>query len=710
MKAIFILISLFTALHTTVVAQNIMRVHNSGNLIYQEQISNVDSLTYTDTTSTFFPSYGEFLLPIAGIDSITFASAVEDEIYIVYTGGTATIINPFVNDGVSITDSAGHVTVTSTYASGNLRYNVLGSTDNGSLTLTSAQPVKIILSHASITNPGGAAVSLMAATESELFLSSGTVTTISDASTSKGSGALYASGSLTINGTGTLVVNGYKKHGIAADATVTLKSGNVVVATAASDGIHADDVIQEGGAVSIYPTGDGIDASNSITIGGGEVTVVAASADVKGLKATNITINDGICRVTVTGDQSKAIKSSETTTLNGGTTSLVAAGSVVLAESGSGVDPSYCTGIKSDGNVVINGGELTITCAITNKGGKGISADGNVTINGGVVNITTAGDGATYTNESGEPDSYAATAISADGHINLLAGTITCSSSGTAGKGVSADSTITIGNANASDDLLTLDVTTSGNRFWVTGTGQDADYANPKAVKAEGNLTVNSGIIKIQCTQTTAGGEGLESKATLTINGGQITANTYDDCINAATHIQVNGGTHSLTARGNDGMDCNGTLTVAGGLTISKGAGGPEEGFDCDMNTFKVLGGIMVGTGGNTSNPSAQVSTQNSLKLSIQPNQHICIKNASNQVVLMYALPKISGGGGFGMGNGKMIVLFSSPAFVNGSYTIEYGGTITGGTNVNGYYTGATYSGGTSKAFTVNSRLTTVTI
>ncbi|MFN8294227.1 MAG: carbohydrate-binding domain-containing protein [Chitinophagales bacterium] len=708
-KALLFLPLIFTLVAIKGKAQNVLRVHNSNNLIYQQQVDNIDSLKLANSNSSFYPNTGMFELPIVGIDSITFTNNVDSEIYIIYHGSQATIINPFSAAGVTITDSAGHVTATSTYSTANLKYNILGTTANGSLKLTSAQSVRLIMSHASITNPGGAAIALLGSTVSEMFLSAGTINTLNDATTASTNGALYATGNLTIAGSGTLNVNGYKKHAIAVDDTLIVESGILNIAQAASDGIHVNDYIQNGGTITITPIGDGVDASKTIELNNGNLTIVAASKDIKGLKATTATINNGTTNITVSGEQSKAIKTSNSTTINGGEISLTASGTVVLEASGSGYDPSYCTGIKSDVDVIINGGDLTIQCPASNAGGKGISADRNVVVNGGNINISTAGNGATYTNENAITDSYGATCISADTGISLLAGKIVCSSSGTAGKGVSSDGTITIGNQGANDTLLNLSVTTSGNRFLVSGSGQNADYANPKAIKADGNLTVNSGIINANCTQSTEGGEGLESKDSLFVKGGQITATTYDDCINAATHIEVSGGTHSLTARGNDGLDCNGTIVVSGGLTISKGAGGPEEGFDCDNNTFKVLGGTMVGTGGNTSNPTTNVSTQNSLKLSITPNQNICIKNAANQVVLIYALPTLSGGGGGG-GNNKIVMLFSDPAFVNGTYTIQYGGTISGGANFNGYYTGATYSGGSSQTFTVSSKYTTVNL
>lgn len=694
-------------------AQGIMRVHNSNNLIFQQEVENIDSLKFTNSTSIFYPTTGMFSLPIAGIDSITFANNFTDEIYIIYNGSQTTIINPFSAQGVTITANAGHVIVASTYPNPNLKYNILGITSNGSLNLTSDQPILLIMSGVNITNPVGAAIALNGVAVSTMFLSTGTVNTLFDGSASTGNAALYSKKGLNITGDGTLNVNGFVKHGIKVDATLAIESGIINIAQSASDGINAKDYTQNGGIITIVPTSDGIDISNTLILNGGDLTVNAVSVDVKGIKATTVLINDGTHHITVSGDQSKAIKSSENTTINGGNVSLIASGSVVLELSGNGYDPSYCIGIKSDANVVVNGGNLIIQALASNYGGRGISADGNIVVNGGIVNITTLGNGNTYTNETGVRDSYTSACIKADGDISLLEGEIMCSGSGTGGKGISADGTITIGNLAANDALLNLNVTTSGNRFLVSGSGQNADYANPKAIKSLGNLTVNSGVITVKCTQTTEGGEGLESKAFMYLKGGQLTVTTYDDCINASTHIEISGGTHLFTASGNDGVDSNGTLTISGGLIISKGAGGPEGGFDCDNNTFKVLGGIMIGTGGNTSNPATNASTQNFLKLSITSNQNICIKNASNQVILTFALPAISGGGGGPGGpggNNKMVVLFSDPLFVNGTYTIQYGGTISGGSNLNGYYTGATYSGGSSKSFTVSSKYTSLNL
>lgn len=702
------LFSMLVLLCTKSVSQDLLHIHNNGSIIYTQQVSSIDSLKLRQRTSSVYSGNNLYELPITDIDSITFAVQRDSEIYIIYNESEVTVINPFEAAGVTITNSAGHVTVNSSYPSAGLAYHISGITADGSLDLSSTEQVKLILYGVNITNTTGAAISINNQTNCAIVLASGTESTLNDAVTSVANGAFYSTGDVTISGEGTLKINGYKKHGIATDGAFDIISGIIEILNAASDGIHADSYHQAGGSLQIVPLGDGIDVSKMITIEAGTLMINAASKDIKGLKASSVIISGGTIDITVSGEQAKAIKSSENITISGGEINIVASGTIVLVASGSGYDPSYCTGIKSDADVLIQGGSLTIDCPASNAGGKGISADGDIFIEGGDVNITTAGNGAKYTNTAGTADSYTAACIKSDKNISLISGNISCTSSGTGGKGISADSAMLIGSLLGEDELLLLNVTTTGARFLVSGSGQNADYANPKAIKAEGTLTINSGIINVNTT--TEGGEGLESKAKLYINGGQITANTYDDGINAASHIEVSGGKHALKASNNDGMDSNGTLTVSGGMVISKGAGGPEEGFDCDNNTFKITGGIIVGVGGNTSNPTVAVSTQNALKLSITSNQNICIKNAANEIVLIYAIPSITGGGGPGGGGNKAVVLFSDPAFTNGSYTIFYGGTISGGTAFNGYYSGATYSGGSSQTFNVSSILTTLSI
>lgn len=126
-------------------------------------------------------------------------------------------------------------------------------------------------------------------------------------------------------------------------------------------------------------------------------------------------------------------------------------------------------------------------------------------------------------------------------------------------------------------------------------------------------IVINGGTIHI--TTTGSGGEGIESKSTLTINGGDIYIKAVDDAINAGKAIYINGGNIVAHSTTNDGIDSNGTLTVTGGRVFAIGASSPEAGFDCDNSTFKITGGLLIGVGGSTSTPTANVSTQASVIL-----------------------------------------------------------------------------------------------
>ncbi len=300
--------------------------------------------------------------------------------------------------------------------------------------------------------------------------------------------------------------------------------------------------------------------------------------------------------------------------------------------------------------------------------------------------------------------------------MSITGGTFTLSSTGAGGKGINVGTTslysnLTIGTANGNNEDINLNVSTSGERITVTGGGWGGgDYANPKAIRVIGTLTVNSGNITVNCTQSQEGGECLESKTIVIINGGNINAySKNDDVINAANNITINGGTIYAYSEGNDGIDSNGTMFLNGGFVVSNGSRSPEEGFDCDFNQFKITGGTHIGTGGGTSTPTSSVCTQPSIRINTMPEYAIQILDASGNVICTYLCPAFSGGGGGwpgpGGGSSSMVMLFTDPQLQTGqTYTVKYHGTISGGTEWNGYYTGnVTYSGGDTATVTLNS-------
>jgi hypothetical protein len=139
--------------------------------------------------------------------------------------------------------------------------------------------------------------------------------------------------------------------------------------------------------------------------------------------------------------------------------------------------------------------------------------------------------------------------------------------------------------------------------YIVSGSGENVDYSNPKCIKAEGNLTMHGG--RIRGFSQAEGGEGFESKKTLTINGGVFEATTYDDCINASESVVINGGYLYCGATNNDCIDSNGSgsnsVVINGGIVLCFTAATPEVGIDSDNSSgLKFNGGTIVSFGSGT--------------------------------------------------------------------------------------------------------------
>ena len=706
-----------------------LHTHRNGNVTFEKRISQIDSIWFQNNSAVFTYNSGMQTIQFVNIDSVTFStdSVIPTyDIYIVYNGNSATITNPLASAGVTITDSAARVNVVTTAGINDITYHVSGSTTDGCLNISSDKRFNLSLEGASIISTSGAAINSIIDKKMTVVLANNTTNYLKDCANGTQKAALYSKGQVFFYGSGTLTVDGQTKHAISSGDYIEIYGGNIIVTSAVSDGLHGDYIRMHGGSVTVSGTsGDGLDGDTGfIEINGGTLNVTVATADTKAIKCdSTLTINGGNITITASGAQTKGLKSDRNITINGGELNITASGGTVLETVNNQNNPSYCSAIATDGTVNINGGTISLTLPTSNNGGKGISADGNIYITDGSLIIITAGNGAAYTVSGSTKDSYSCSCIKSDANIYITGGYTYCSSSGSGGKGIRADSTLVIGAADAADSLLILNVSTSGERFTVTSGGgggwppgpggNSGDYCNPKAIRADGNLTINSGIITVNCTQSGEGGEGIESKAILNLNGGQLYITSVgDDAINAANQLNINGGVTYAASTNNDGIDSNGPMYVTGGFTIAAASHTPEEAFDCDNYTFGITGGTIIGTapsGNMWSAPTTSACTQHVLKYTHTGNNAIqLIRNSDNAVILTFKVPAISGGGGWpgSGGSSSAVMTFSSPEFIQGTYTLKYGGTISGGTEWHNYYTGATYTGGSSKTVTVSSAIT----
>lgn len=398
------------------------------------------------------------------------------------------------------------------------------------------------------------------------------------------------------------------------------------------------------------------------------------------------------CNITIPAAVKDGVHTNESVIIGGGVINISSAGDAIQCEEGGitmtrgfvklATTENKAHGLKSALDFVMSGGG--VQAQVAGAASKGVSCDANFTMTGGKITALTF---QTALYEDGDLSSCAG--IKCDGNLLISGGEVNLKSTGAAGKGISCDGAITI----------------SGGTVRVITTGTQCVYnrldSSAKGIKADGALTIEGGTVLVKATGG-EGSEGIESKSALTVNNGTIAALCYDDCMNASKSIVINGGTIYCYSSGNDGIDSNGTLTITGGVIVSSGTTAPEEGFDCDQNTFKITGGIILGVGGSTSTPTSSVSTQRSVIYngSGSDGQYISIQSASGTNILTYQIPR---------SYSRMTLLFSSPNLVAGSYTIYKGGAVSGGTEFFGLYTGTSYSGGTSAAtFTSSSMVTTV--
>ncbi|MGN0201795.1 MAG: carbohydrate-binding domain-containing protein [Candidatus Cryptobacteroides sp.] len=324
--------------------------------------------------------------------------------------------------------------------------------------------------------------------------------------------------------------------------------------------------------------------------------------------------------------------------------------------------------------------------------GKCMKTDLDVNMAGGKLLFSTSGI-SEYDSE--EKDVSSPACIKADRDVSINGGIHVLKSTGTGGKGINVDGAFRMYGG-------TVTVTTTGGKYTYNKTlGQTA---SPKGVKADGDITIDGGSLNISVTGASDGSEGIESKTGIYINGGELFVHAYDDAMNASKSININGGKVCCLADNNDGIDSNGTLSIAGGLVISSGATGPEEAFDCDnSNNFKITGGTLIGTGGSSIAPSGS-STQRSViynGISATSGKKLCILDSSGEPLMTYEFPRTMS---------SISLFFSSPGLTDGTYSVSTGGTLSGAEEGwNGYQSGGSWSDGTQLGtFTSSGIVTTV--
>jgi len=647
-----------------------------GSVVYQIPAAQAGEMVYSDGVNL------TILNKVFSLDDVTRmyidATEVEDNtVNVAYDGSSATVkVAGNIAQYVDAIVSDGHVCVTQSSevadeTCGEITYSLSGSSEDGEFYLEGSYKATVELRGLTLTNANpvysGAAICIMDGKRIDFSVKSGTTNTLTDCASPSSDveqkSALYCKGHLELKGKGSLTVNGKYAHGIKSAEYMQLKNADITVATAVKDGISCDQYfLMESGTLTVKSVGD--DAIQCDLDGD---TNTGETTDHDDEDSGNIYINGGTLNLTSTAAGAKTIKADSTLVINDGTLTLNASGSVDTSDSS---DPSYVAALKG-GKVVINGGSIIAT--VKGNAGRGIAAY-DVETNGGTLTINNSAATATVSS-----DVKGAKGIKGL-NIALNAGTITIKMTAAGGKGIRAgDGTQSSsggggawfapggggggpggggGGGGQGGGSSWTNITGSYTQGLSDGTGptlsittassQNSSSSN-KGIKAICAATIYGGTTEVYTSVD--GAEGLESKTSITIAGGQHYLKCYDDCINSAGKIYFNGGVTVAYSNGNDAVDSNAGTT--GAVTIGNGAllaystkGAPEEAIDCDNNSYIQITGTGYAIGAGAAQSSTTGTISNAVQgysfpgsASFKANAYNTLADASGNNLITFMFP-----------------------------------------------------------------------
>lgn len=703
-----------------------------------------DDLTITVTTEEIPEETGDGIIHLngdsidaAGVDNVTvdgttvtITAAGEYEIEGTLTDGQIAVASTvgkkdavkITLDGVSVTSSTG-----SAFDAENGKITLI--TDTANTFVTTAADAAAVYSKKDLTIQGGGSITANSDSGNGIHCKKDLTIEDVDVTVTAGNNGIKGNQSVTVaDSAGDITVTAVK-DGITSDQAPEIDS-----ATGAFD---ADSIVDDGGAVTINggtinitttgttKTGDGIQADTLLTITGGDITINATGEAIKSnfsqydvtdatdyaaneatVAAYNgcIVISGGEITATAGEDGIKAINSFE---MRGGNVTVEAqldgiqAGKAYTAlDLGTGTDDETVI-YETNGVVNITGGNLTITAAggatrtIKDNDGnttlddidyscKGIKARKLIDISGGTLNVNALDD-----------------AIHSNHTANISGGTITVQSCDDGVHGeyylyISGDAYIDV--QKSYEGIEGSKIYISGGETYVVSTDDGANAAGDEPTDSAYTLsTVYSSDVTTASVVLMAGGFNGGG------NSGWGGGPGMNDNSASYGYMEVSGGLLYIEAEG-DGFDSNGSGVISGGTVLvngpTSGGNGVFDIGDSSGDTLTITGGTVIGAGTSdmavtpTSATGSQayvvttVSTQSAGKA-------IQVMSDSDEIVTYIPSKNYAW------------IFVSTPSISSGtSYTVKYGGSVSGGTWAENYKetygikTDATFSGGSGSSVT----------
>ena len=374
--------------------------------------------------------------------------------------------------------------------------------------------------------------------DSVCFFDSGTYDILSAGDGVKGKDSVLIAGAISMNITAGQdgIQSSSSKDG---PGTILLECRSTISITAGKHGIKAETALSVAtGTLTIDAQEDGLHAGSFIQIGGhdsdpGPVLTITAGCD--GIQAaTDLTVWSGDISITTGGGAANAPEHVE---------EFGFPGWFDTQEDSSDETSSSAKGLKSDGDMAIDGGTITLDCmddglhcggALTisdgadltiASGDDGVHSDDTLVISGGTINITQSYEGleAVFITISG-------------GDISLVA---------------SDDGLNAAGGSSADTD------------FEFMGPGQEGTAETLE--EASYYILITGGTLNVD-----AGGDGLDSNGAFFVEGGTVIVSGPEDSMNGA-------------------LDYTTTGQITGGTLIACGASGMAQNFDSSSTQCSLL-------------------------------------------------------------------------------------------------------------------------
>ena len=427
-----------------------------------------------------------------------------------------------VNATITLSGSEGTISDTTRGSSGSEvtitskgTYKVTGSSENVTITVddsTKSGNIYLILDNVSMKNSSNACINIQSCDKVIIqCVGENTIECSNTDSSSKIDGAIYAKDDVTINGEGSLNVKS-SLHGIVCKNDLKITGAKLTV--------KADNI--------------GIQADDSVKIGGGDIEITSGHDGIHLANDDNTSmfyISDGSLYIETDYDGISVKAGSDNADftgyveLAGGTVDILAGGG---SDNSKNSDTSQ-KAVKCDGDILMNGTTLTVSSA-----DDAVHSNANITVNAGSAELSTSDDGMTATG----------TITINDGSINIIKSY----------EGIEAQAFVM-----------------NNGGVWVVSSDDGINTAGGSDTSSKDDTPWGS----------------TDTSASLTINGGYVYVNASGDGLDSNGSIYITGGTTIVegpTTSGNGALDKgdgNGCVaSITGGTVLALGTTDMAVNFD----------------------------------------------------------------------------------------------------------------------------------